>query len=134
MGKRIKITKSKNSESFYIIDDYTDPKTKKRSTFVVERLGSLTSLKSKFDTDSRDAVIAILKQYVDKLRNQDITDKASVPILFSLGIKDICQQISCCHRFRYDLSSIICDLVTTRIIYPGSKRSSFKDAHHLSTA
>lgn len=157
MGKRIKITKSKNSESFYIIDDYTDPKTKKRSTFVVERLGSLTSLKSKFDTDSRDAVIATLKQYVDKLRNQDITDKASVPILFSpsqlipldeerfynigylypknilfsLGIKDICQQISCCHRFRYDLSSIICDLVTTRIIYPGSKRSSFKDAHHF---
>ncbi len=47
MAKRIKISKSKNSESFSVIDDFTDPKTKKRSTFVVERLGSLDSLLKK---------------------------------------------------------------------------------------
>ena len=157
MGKRIKITTSKNSESFYIIDDFTDPKTKKRSTFVVERLGSLSSLKLKYDTDSRDVIMDILNQYLNKLRDQDRTDKASVSIhlapsqlismdeerlynlgylypkniLFSLGIKDICQQISNHRKFHFDLTSIICDLITTRIIYPGSKRSSFKDAHHF---
>lgn len=157
MSKRIKVTTSKHSESFYIIDDFTDPKTKKRSTFIVERLGSLSSLKSKFDTDSRETVMRMLNQYVDKLRNHDSLDNACIPIhfspsqliplneerlynlgylypkniLFSLGIKDICQQISRQRKFHFDLTSIICDLVTTRIIYPGSKRSSFKDAHHF---
>lgn len=157
VAKRIKVTKSKNSESFYIIDDFTDPKTKKRSTFVVERLGSLSTLKSKYDTDSRDVILLNLNQYLDKLRHQDKTNQASIPVLFSpsqlismnderlynlgylfpknilcsLGINDICKQISGHRKFRFDLTSIICDLVTTRIIYPGSKRSSFKDAHHF---
>ena len=40
MAKRIKTTKSKNSESYCIIDDYTNPLTHKRSTFIVEKLGS----------------------------------------------------------------------------------------------
>ena len=33
MAKRIKTTKSKNSESYCIIDDYTNPLTHKRSTW-----------------------------------------------------------------------------------------------------
>lgn len=157
MAKRIKITKSKNSESFYIIDDFTDPKTKKRSTFIVERLGSLSTLKSKYHTDSRDQIMDHLKTYLAKLKAQDASEKATIPIslspsklipideerlfnlgylyprniLCSLGIRDICQQISEKHRFEFDLISIVCDLVSTRIIYPGSKRSSFKDAHHF---
>ena len=151
MSKRIKVTKSKNSESFYIIDDFTDPKTRKHSTFIVERLGSLSSLKSKYDTDSREVVLDNLKQYVYKLREQDKENKAIVSInftpsqlipldderlynlgymyfkniLFSLGIKDICQQITDRHKFQFDLTSIVSDLVDTRIIYPGSKRSSY---------
>ena len=47
MGMRLKSTKSKYSESFSIIDDYTHPETNKRSTFVVEALGSLNSLMEK---------------------------------------------------------------------------------------
>lgn len=47
MAKRIKTTKSKNSESYCIIDDYTNPLTHKRSTFIVEKLGSLSSLEGK---------------------------------------------------------------------------------------
>jgi len=54
MAKRIKTTKSKNSESYCIIDDYTNPLTHKRSTFIVEKLGSLSSLKEKYNTDSKD--------------------------------------------------------------------------------
>lgn len=30
MAKRIKATKTKNSCNYYIIDDYTDPSTKKK--------------------------------------------------------------------------------------------------------
>lgn len=157
MAKRIKTTKSKNSESFYVIDDFTDPKTKKRSTFVVEKLGSINSLKEKYNTDSRDEIMNILKSYVDLLRKQDKENNALISInlspsklipldeerlynigylfikniLTSLGIKDICKNLKLKHRFQFDIYSIICDLVCTRIIYPGSKRSSYQSAQHF---
>lgn len=157
MAKRLKSTKSKNSESFYVIDDFTDPVTKKRSTFVVERLGSLASLQSKHNTDSRDIIISILQDHVDQLRLRDKEDNSSVSIslspsklvsndeerlfnigylyprniLSSLAIKDICSQIQNRHKFQFDLHKIVSDLVCTRIIFPGSKRSSLKDAHHF---
>lgn len=157
MAKRLKITKSKNSESFYIIDDFTDPQSKKRSTFIVERLGSLNDLKSQYDTDSRDEIISILKEHLDELRLADKENKASVSItlspsklispddqriynagylyprniLSSLGLKKICSSIHDHYKFQFDLNKILSDLVCARIIYPGSKRSSFKDAHHF---
>lgn len=157
MAKRLKITKSKNSESFYIIDDFTDPQSKKRSTFIVERLGSLHSLKSKYNTDSRDEVLSFLNNYVNELRLIDRENKALIPvmlspaklipldderfynigylyprnILSSLGLKDICSHIQEHRKFQFDLGRILSDLVCTRIIYPGSKRSSYKDAHHF---
>ena len=71
MAKRIKISKSKNSESFSIIDDYTHPQTKKRSSYVVESLGSLNDLKKKYNTDSRDVVWQHLVEYRDMLRLHD---------------------------------------------------------------
>lgn len=157
MAKRIKISKSKYSESFSVIDDFTDPQTKKRSTFIVERLGSLKSLMEKYNTDSRDVVLSKLNDYVNTLKEQDKIEKAPIPvyispeklipfgeerlynlgylyprnILSSLGIKTICDDISQRHQFKFDLYNILMDLVCTRIIYPGSKRSSYKDAHHF---
>lgn len=41
MAKRIKTAVTKNSCNYYIIDDFTNPSTKKRSTFVYERLGNI---------------------------------------------------------------------------------------------
>ena len=41
MAKRIKASQTKNSCNYYIIYDYTDPFTKKRSIFFYERLGSI---------------------------------------------------------------------------------------------
>lgn len=157
MAKRLKSTKSKNSESFTVIDDYTDPQTNKRSTFIVERLGSLKTLKEKYATDSREEVIKYLKQYVNELKKADNEENTAISIqlspnkliplgeqriynlgylylrniLFSLGIKDLCNQIQERHRFKFDITSILADLVCTRIIYPGSKLSSYKDAHHF---
>ena len=68
MVKRLKSTKSKNSESFYVIDDFYDPNTKKKSTFVAEKLGNIKSLMEKYHTDSRDEVMRQLEIYVDQLR------------------------------------------------------------------
>lgn len=157
MAKRLKITKTKNSESFYIIDDFTDPNTKKRSSYVVERLGNLNSLLNKYNTDSREIVIQHLKEYVDTLKMKDKEEKQLISInlspsklipmndersynigylyiiniLNSLGLKSICDSIGERYKYQFDLFSILNDLVSTRIIYPGSKRSSYQDAHHF---
>lgn len=157
MAKRIKTTKSKNSESYCIIDDYTNPLTHKRSTFIVEKLGSLSSLKEKYNTDSKDVVMKHLNQHLEILKELDKEEKSPVDILLhpqkiiekndirlfnigylylrnilsSLGLKNISKTISESYHFKFDLYSIIADLVCARIIYPGSKRSSYLDAQHF---
>ena len=154
MAKRIKSSKSKHSESFFVIDDYYNPETKKKTTFVVERLGNLASLMEKYGTDSRDEVVGNLKAYVESLRKKDREDKAVVElslspdhliirdskrvfnigylyirnILCSLGIRDICRTIASERKFRYDLAAIINDLVAARVIYPSSKKSTYETA------
>lgn len=157
MAKRIKTTKSKNSESYCIIDDYTNPLTHKRSTFIFEKLGSLSSLKEKYNTDSKDVVMKHLNQHLEILKELDKEEKSPVDILLhpqkiiekndirlfnigylylrnilsSLGLKNISKTISESYHFKFDLYSIIADLVCARIIYPGSKRSSYLDAQHF---
>ena len=157
MAKRIKTTKSKNSESYCIIDDYTNPLTHKRSTFIFEKLGSLSSLKEKYNTDSKDVVMKHLNQHLEILKELDKEEKSPVDILLhpqkiiekndirlfnigylylrnilsSLGLKNISKTISESYHFKFDLYSIIADLVCARIIYPGSKRSSYLDARHF---
>lgn len=154
MAKRLKVSKSKYSESFTIIEDYYNHDTKKSTTFIVERLGNLKSLMEKYNTDSRDVVMQNLKAYVNELRKKDKEDSSVINIsigandlidlnsknvfnigylyirniLCSLGIADICRQISEKYRFKYDLTDILVDLVCTRVIYPSSKRSSYESA------
>lgn len=154
MAKRLKVSKSKYSESFTIIEDYYNHDTKKSTTFIVERLGNLESLMEKYNTDSRDVVMQNLKAYVNELRKKDKEDRSVINIsigandlidlnsknvfnigylyirniLCSLGIADICRQISEKYRFKYDLTDILVDLVCTRVIYPSSKKSSYESA------
>lgn len=135
MAKRIKTTKSKNSESYCIIDDYTNPLTHKRSTFIVEKLGSLSSLKEKYNTDSKDVVMKHLNQHLEILKELDKEEKSPVDILLhpqkiiekndirlfnigylylrnilsSLGLKNISKTISESYHFKFDLYSIIAD-------------------------
>jgi len=50
-------------------------------------------------------------------------------VYYELGLDYICKKISKKHRLvRYDLNSILSMLVYTRILYPGSKRSSLEDS------
>jgi hypothetical protein len=154
MAKRLKITASKNSESYFIIDDHTDPVTKKRSTFVVERLGNLARWKEELQTDSRDEVVAYLKEKVLEMRKADKEKKEDVSIqlspaqkiekytrfsynvgylylqniVYALGIKDLCEEISERYSLEFDLSNILSDLICTKILYPDSKRTSLEDA------
>nr|WP_244966853.1 transposase [Lactobacillus johnsonii] len=152
MGMRLKSTKSKYSESFSIIDDYTHPETNKRSTFVVEALGSLNSLMEKYQTTDREVVVNHLKDYIEKRKQQlkaengkvlievaqkDLIEKDETriynvgylyikDILCSLGLKCICQEIQTRYKIQFNLFDILCDLVCTRIIEPCSKRATFE--------
>ena len=50
-------------------------------------------------------------------------------IYYELGLDYICKKIAKKHKLvKYDLNSILSMLVCTRILYPGSKRSSLEDA------
>ena len=157
MAKRIKTTVTKNSCNYYIIDDFTDPSTKKRSTFVYERLGNIEKIKNRFEAENNDDALIKLNEYLNNLRkaDRDAADTVSVTlsparliekdkerlfnigylylksILKSLGISDICGSISQRYQFKFELCDILCDLVSTRIIFPGSKRSSYDDSHHF---
>lgn len=154
MAKRIKTSKTKNSCNYYIIDDFTDPSTKKRSTFIFEKLGNIEKLKARFDASSDEDALVALNEYVNQLKLSDKQEKEVVSInlspnkliekdkervfnigylypksiLKSLGIKNICDDITSRHQFEFELNDILCDLVSTRIIFPGSKRSAFNDA------
>ena len=47
-------------------------------------------------------------------------------IYYDLGIDDICSHISEKYKFEFDLNDILSMLVFSRVIYPGSKRSSLE--------
>lgn len=153
MSKRIKITKSKHSQSYSIIDDYTHPQTNKKTTFIVESFGNIHKLMERFHADTEEQALDGLKSYLEELRNEDKQDNSKITfslsqqtliekdkqriynigylyprnILFYLGLRNICNDIASRYQFHFDLSHIIADLVSARIIFPGSKRSSYKD-------
>jgi hypothetical protein len=49
-------------------------------------------------------------------------------IYHELGLDKICAKITDRHKFEFDLDGILSRLVYTRIMYPGSKRSSLEDS------
>lgn len=147
MSVRLKISKSKNAASLYVIKDVTIKG--KRTTKIVEKLGTFDELKRKLGGQDP---IEWAKKYIDQLNknkkenNLEIIAKFSqskqIPkdnqVLFNggylflqniyhdLGLNNICKQISQKYKFTYDLNSILSRLLYTRILYPSSKRSSFK--------
>lgn len=147
---RLKIVKSKSSESFSIIEDYINPTTKKRTTTTIESLGNLNSWMKKLDTSSRDVVIAHLQNLIRqkseavKAESADVlltlSQTREIPqgrkvcfnvgylfiqsILYQLGLESICKEIEEKHQFKYSLSDILANEVTSRIICPCSKRST----------
>ena len=50
-------------------------------------------------------------------------------IYYELGLDKLCKEISSRHKFSYDLNEILSLLLYTRILSPGSKRSSLQDAN-----
>lgn len=147
---KLTISRSKNSESYYIQKSYrTDDG--KSSTKTVERLGTIDEVKARFgEENTMDAVKAYIKELTkaDKERNRDVIVKLSQSkmikkdeqrcynggylflqkVYHELGLDKICKKIEKTHKNEYDLNSILSMLLYTRILYPGSKLSSLEDA------
>lgn len=147
---RLKISKSKNSASLYVIK--STYKNGKHSSKIVEKLGTYDEL---LKTLNGQDPIEWAKQYIDELNQKEKEDKRKIMVQYSptkliekdqqhsfnggylflqqiyyeLNLQKICRQISDKYKFSFNLNSILSRLIYGRIIFPSSKLAT----HHLSS-
>ena len=147
---KLTVSRSKNSETYYIQKSYrTD--SGKSSTKTVERLGSMKELQARF---GEEETLAKVKEYVselsaaEKVSRQEVLVRLSPSVLLKkdeqrcfnggylflqkvyheLGLDRICRTICKSHKNEYNLNEILSRLLYTRVLYPGSKLSSLEDS------
>lgn len=144
---RLKITKSKNAQSLYVIRSTYE--NGKHSSKIVEKLGTYAEL-SKIHNDP----IAWAKQYIHQLNDKEkeatrkvllqFSQAKSIPkdlqksfnigylflqyIYYMLGLHKLTANISSKYKFAYDFDSILSRLIYSRIIFPASKLSTFSES------
>lgn len=148
---KLNISKSKNSESFYIARSYINNKGVSTST-IVRKLGTLDGLIVEHGP-TRDDVIAWAKNEVkletEKYKKEQETK--AVPITFhadrkldygqqkffqggylfaqsiyyGLQLDKTCRKIKSRHKYQFDLNAILSDLIYNRILDPHSKASAY---------
>ena len=148
---RIKISTSKNSKNYSIIEDYY--RNGKRTTKIAEYIGShnkIIALAKKegldIDTWLKNYLIkykrehniptefdeVIIKKYSNKLIPKNIINKFNVGYLFlediyySLKINKIVKNITKKYKFEFNLNEVLSNLVFSRIIYPSSKLKTYE--------
>ena len=148
------ISKSKNSESFYIAKSYVKANGSTTST-IVRKLGTLDQLIVDHGP-TRDDVLAWAKNEVkletEKYKKEKEAKTVLIPfhadrqldyekqvffrggylflqyIYYQMHIDKICRKLKLKYKFKYDINAILSDLIYARILEPSSKRSSFKVA------
>ena len=151
---RVTTSKSKNSESFYITQSYTNAQGKSTSK-TIRKLGTLAELSKRLHTD-RDGVMAWANEQaqIETMRYKSEREDAVVMVPFhsnklidyhkqklftggylflqsvyyGLKMDSICRRIKTRYKFEYDLNAILSDLIYTRVLEPSSKSSSFRAA------
>lgn len=149
---KLTISKSKNSESFYISKSYID-NSGKSTTATVRKLGTLSEL-LKEHGPTRDDVIAWCRGEVaaETQKYKQARKAKSVQVVFHadreldyaqrklfeggylflqaiyyrLQLDKICIKIKRRHQYEYDLNAILSDLIYDRILEPHSKLSAYK--------
>ena len=139
-------------EPIYYVQKSYRKEDGKNATKNVERLGTMSDLIARFGEDDP---IGEAKKYIaeltaaEKEANKKVVVEYSPStmiakdeqrsynggylflqkIYYELGLDYICKKIAKKHKMvKFDLNSILSMLVYTRILYPGSKRSSLEDA------
>ena len=151
---KVNTSKSKNAKSFYIKQSYIDGNGKSTSR-TIRKLGTLNELLVEHGP-TRDDVMAWAKEQarIETEKYELEKETLSIPVVFhpnrkiphgerrcfdggylflqtiyyELGMDRICRKIRNRHHFEYDLNAILSDLIYTRVLEPGSKRSSYAAA------
>ena len=154
---KVNTSKSKNAESFYIKQSYIDSNGKSTSR-TIRKLGTLKELLVEH-SPTRDDVMAWAKEQarIETEKYELEKETLSIPVVFhpnrkipygerrcfdggylflqtiyyELGLNKVCRKIRDKHHYDYDLNAILSDLIYTRILEPGSKRSSFETAKNF---
>lgn len=148
---RIKISTSKNSKSYSIIDDYC--RNGKRTTKIVDYIGNYNKVMKLAESENLDIDTwlkkylvqykkehniptefdeIIIKKYSNKLIPKNVINKFNVGYLFlkdiyySLKIDKTVKEISQKYKFEFDLNEVLSNLVFSRIIYPSSKLKTYE--------
>ena len=139
---RLSVTKNKKSSSIYIIKSVTI--NGKRTSKVVEKLGTIKEIKLK--SNGKDPYVWA-KEYLDLLNKEEKENSNDViirlsqnksldknklvtfnggylflqKVYYSLKLNEICNNITNKYQFKFDLNSILSNLIYSRIIFPSSK-------------
>lgn len=148
------ITKSKNSESFYIAKSYVKANGS-TSSMIVRKLGTLNQL-LKEHGPTRDDVLAWAKNEVkletERYKKEKEAKTVLIPfhadrqldydkqtfyrggylflqsVYYGLQLNKTCRKLRDKYKFKYDINAILSDLIYARVLEPASKRSSYKIA------
>ena len=146
----LQTVKSKNAVSYYAAR--TVHENGKKTSKIVEKLGTEAELSSLYPD-----VPQYLRQRIAELTEQEKQQTREVIVRFSqnesieahtqksfnggylflqalyyeLGLDRICKQITKKYGFDYDLNAVLSRLIYGRILFPGSKLSTMKEAGHL---
>lgn len=144
---RLSISKSKNATSLYVIQSVYD--NDKRSTKVVEKLGTVAELQQKLN--GRDP-IEWAKSYIEELNKIEKEQSREVLVRYSpskviskdqqhffnggylflqqiyheLNLHKVSAEISKKYKFTFDLNAVLSRLLYGRILFPSSKLATYQ--------
>lgn len=147
---RLKISRSKNAASLYVIKSTYQNGV--HSTKIVEKLGTLAELSKEHDDP-----IAWAKQYIEELNLKEKEQKRDVLVKYNqskqiekndqrsfnggylflqqlyhqLGLHKISNDISSKYKFTFNLDSILSRLIYGRILFPSSKLNTYQESKFL---
>ena len=149
----MRIMKGRSADpTYHVIQDVR--RNGKRSTEIIENLGSASEICRKYNVKDADAWAA---EYIKKRREEDASKdhKIMIPfnsssiipqdkrlgfntgylflqqIYYKLGLPSICNKIKKENSFEYNLDSILSRLIYGRILFPSSKLSCFEQSQEL---
>lgn len=149
----MRIMKGKSSNpTYHVIQDVR--KNGKRSTEIIENLGSASEICEKYHVSDADAWAAdYIKRKREEAASKDhkvlvsyntsaVIDKDKrlsfnagylflQQIYYQLGLPSICRKIKKENSFEYDLDNILSRLIYGRILFPSSKLSCYEQSQKL---
>ena len=151
---RLKVTKSKNAASLYVIKSVYNSKTQSNTSVIVETLGTEAQLREKLKGQDP---YEWARNYIEQLNQQEKELRRDVLVKYNqskvidkdeqrafnggylflqqlyhqLGLHRICRKISHNYKFTFNLDSILSSLIYGRILFPSSKLNTYQESRRF---